>query len=59
MINREQLRVALANAVLNAASRMTSSLLTVRIGLDKWPPGARNGTIIVRDLSDPEKISII
>jgi predicted XRE-type DNA-binding protein len=46
MINKDQVRLALATAVLNAGSRMTSGLLSVRIGLD--PPkvaALRNGRL--------------
>lgn len=99
MINRDQIRLQIANAVLNAGSRMTASLLSVRIGLD--PPKvaalrnrrleifsierlmhlatrlghdveivvrphprennrpARTGSVIVRDRSNPDEISII
>lgn len=46
MVNREQIRIALANSILNMASRMTSSLLAPRIRLD--PPkvaALRNGRL--------------
>lgn len=46
MVNKEQLRVELANAILNMASRMTSSLLAARLRLD--PPkvaALRNGRL--------------
>ena len=46
MVNREQIRTELANSILNMASRMTSSLLAVRIRLD--PPkvaALRNGRL--------------
>lgn len=48
MQNREQIRRALANAVLNIAAPMTSSLLAVRLRLD--PPkvaALRNGRIAI------------
>ena len=100
MVNKEHVRIAMANAVLNAGSRMSSSLLAVRIGLDPPKvaalrngrleifsierlmhlatrlghdvelvvrpappppnlPRARYGTVLVRDLSDPDRITII
>ena len=46
MVNKEQIRLELANAVRNAASQMTSSLLAVRLRLD--PPkvaALRNGRL--------------
>jgi predicted XRE-type DNA-binding protein len=46
MVNKEQIRIELANAILNMASRMTSSLLAVRVRLD--PPkvaALRNGRL--------------
>ena len=46
MVNKEQIRLELANAVRNASSRMTSSLLAVRLHLD--PPkiaALRNGRL--------------
>lgn len=46
MVNKEQIRQELATAVRNAASRMTSSLLAVRLRLD--PPkvaALRNGRL--------------
>ena len=46
MVNKERIRLELANAVLNASSRMTSSLLAVRVHLD--PPkvaALRNGRL--------------
>ncbi len=100
MVNKELVRVAMANAVLNAGSRMSPSLLALRIGLDppkvaalrngrleifsierlmhlatrlghdvelvvrpaQPPPNlprARYGAVLVRDLSDPDRITII
>lgn len=46
MVNKEQIRQALARAVLKAASHMTSSLLSVRLHID--PPkvaALRNGRL--------------
>lgn len=46
MVDKERIRLALANAVLNMASQMTSSLLSVRLHID--PPkvaALRNGRL--------------
>ncbi|HEX6313806.1 MAG TPA: XRE family transcriptional regulator [Gemmatimonadaceae bacterium] len=51
MINREQVRAELAAAILHMASRMTSSLLAVRLGID--PPkvaALRNGRLAIFSL---------
>ena len=46
MVNRQQIRVELANSILNMSSRMTSSLLAVHLRID--PPkvaALRNGRL--------------
>ena len=51
MVNKEQIRLELANAVRNASSQMTSSLLAVRLRLD--PPkiaALRNGRLEIFSL---------
>jgi predicted XRE-type DNA-binding protein len=46
MVNRERIRIELANSILNMASHMTSSLLAVRIRLDAPKVAAlRNGRL--------------
>jgi predicted XRE-type DNA-binding protein len=51
MVNREQIRVQLASAVIHMASRMTSSLLSTRLHID--PPkvaALRNGRLEIFSL---------